>query len=208
MNRINLLLVCFALVGAAPCSAQGQAPGRTAPLRPGDALAVEVWLHPELSGTFEIDELGLIQQPLYHSLAVGGKSLAEIETTFAQFLLAFDKEPRFVVRALMKISVEGQVARPNIYRVPAPTTVPEALALAGGTVGRPDLERVVLQRGNEKQTFDVRSVDIRDAAMVVQSGDRIIVHSRHSILRDFILPIMSLSSGTYSILRVVKILKN
>jgi protein involved in polysaccharide export with SLBB domain len=212
MNRLITMFVAVTICGLLtvhPGVVRAQAaPGRSALLLPGDAVTIQVYNRPELSGTFDIDELGRIQHPLYSTLRVTGQSLDQLEASLQSFLKAYDNEPRFVVRSMMKIFVEGQVARPNIYRVPAPTTVTEAIALAGGTTGRPDLERVVLQRGGISKIYDIRNVDIREASLVLQSGDRVIVRQRKSLIRDLLIPTMSLASGVYSILRVVRILKS
>jgi len=80
-----------------------------------------------------VDQNGNIHLPLIGDLKVVGLTTAELREKLNQTLLTYYKDPVVNVRILnFKISIYGDVLRPNIYTIQNErTTITQALSLAG-----------------------------------------------------------------------------
>jgi polysaccharide export outer membrane protein len=104
----------------------------------GDELAVAVWKEPELSTQQRIMADGTISPPLLRTVPVVGLTVddvsARLEREYAQFL----KEPRVSVRVVAihsdRVFVVGEVKNPQAVPLAGPTTVVQAISMAGGFV--------------------------------------------------------------------------
>lgn len=70
---------------------------RTAQLRPGDTLTMEVWQHPDLRNTAIIDPAGTVTFPLAGTVQVTGRSLENVRKEVEQRLLQHLREVRVTV---------------------------------------------------------------------------------------------------------------
>ncbi|HVX11212.1 MAG TPA: polysaccharide biosynthesis/export family protein [Pirellulales bacterium] len=79
---------------------------------------------------------GTVQLPVVHSVSVQGLTLAEaqreIEARYTESIDGIEIIPVLVTRAPRYVYVLGEVANPGRYELVAPTTVMQAIALAGG----------------------------------------------------------------------------
>ncbi|MGI4020899.1 MAG: polysaccharide biosynthesis/export family protein [Janthinobacterium lividum] len=80
-----------------------------------------------------VDQKGDIHLPLIGNLKVAGLTTNDLREKLNQTLLTYYKDPVVNVRLLnLKVSVFGDVLRPNIYTLPNErTTLTQALSLAG-----------------------------------------------------------------------------
>ena len=80
-----------------------------------------------------VDQKGNIHLPLIGNLKVAGLTTNELREKLNQTLLTYYKDPVVNIRLLnLKVSVFGDVLRPNIYTLPNErTTLTQALSLAG-----------------------------------------------------------------------------
>lgn len=189
MMRLPLLLA--ALLAAAPLAAQpGGAPSAAAP---GDLIRLVVWRVPEFTGEFMIAPDGTILHPLLNEVRVSGVPEAEVRAQITRVLSRFETDPRFVFSLLHRVAVTGEVRTPGLYPVPTGSTIPEALAAAGGMTQFSREGRVRLHRGGETTVLDLRSPDV--ARMPIRPGDRLEVPRQTSLLRDVIAPLASVASA-------------
>jgi protein involved in polysaccharide export with SLBB domain len=93
-------------------------------------------------------------------------------------LSRFIKDPVVHARALIRVSVVGEVARPGFYAVPIDLVLPDALMLAGGATqaGRVDRMRILrgaasLLDGDRLQAAIARGATLDQLG--VQAGDRL-----------------------------------
>lgn len=108
-------------------------------IQPQDILGISVTsLNPEAwkddnKGGYLVDLDGNIQLPLVGAIKVSGLTTNVIQQQIRKKLTTYLKEPTVNVRILnFKISVIGDVAKPNVYQVENERiTVTEALGLAG-----------------------------------------------------------------------------
>ncbi|MBC7915378.1 MAG: polysaccharide biosynthesis/export family protein [Pyrinomonadaceae bacterium] len=82
---------------------------------------------------YVVNQKGEVKLPLLGNVKVTGLTTEELRAQLQRSLLTYIKEPVVNVRILnFKISVLGDVLRPDVYSVPGERiTIPEALSLAG-----------------------------------------------------------------------------
>jgi polysaccharide export outer membrane protein len=80
-----------------------------------------------------VDASGDIELPLVGNIKVTGRTTSQVRDTLKVLLRPYLKEPTVLVRFLnFKVSLLGEVARPNVYNIPNEMiTLPEALSMAG-----------------------------------------------------------------------------
>ncbi|MCC8408171.1 polysaccharide export protein [Mucilaginibacter sp. UR6-1] len=115
---------------------------------------------------YRVDQSGEIQLPLIGNLKVAGMTTEMISKEIQKRLTTYLKQPSVNVRIMnFKISVIGDVARPNVYQIPNErVTVPEALGLAGDLNITGIRNNVLLIRENDGKrqyyNLDLTSADL------------------------------------------------
>lgn len=101
-----------------------------------DVLEIFVWKEPELSTTVVVRPDGKISVPLIGEIQASGRKTAQLQEEIAGRLREYVADAR--VNVLVKevnspkISVLGEVRKPDRYSVRQKLTVLDAIALAGG----------------------------------------------------------------------------
>jgi polysaccharide export outer membrane protein len=213
--QIQLLRPLFFAVSAAMFagSARAQSPSTTSidqsVLSPGDSVRVVVWRKPEMSGDFIVGPDGTITHPLYRSVRVGGVPFGTAETNVRNFLARFEQDPQFVLEPLVRVSVLGEVGRPQVFAVRPETSVAEAVAQAGGLTqfAKRNQVRVLRRDANGIQqefVVNILDPDRRSARVRVHSGDQILVDRRTSLFRDILLPTLTVIGSVASIYLLIE----
>src|ERR687884_274943 len=127
-------------------AAQDPSRGDAPLLSPGDSVRITVWQRPELTGEFVVGPDGSLAHPLYRAVRVGGVPLTTAEANLREFLTRFEDKPQFVMEPLLRVAVEGEVKKPDVYALPPQTTISQALARAGGFTEFARTDRVRLLR--------------------------------------------------------------
>lgn len=191
--RFAVLPALFACTLAArPLAAQTSGEGAT--LNPGDHVQIAVFRAPELSGDFAVGSDGTITHPLYHAVRVVGLTQPDVEARVRTVLSRLDANPQFVVQLLLRVSVGGEVTRPNLFNLPPETTVAQAVAQAGGATEQGRLDQVRLLRGGRVTLLDLTQPGTAQDTPI-RSGDQIVVDRRRSTFRDVIAPLGSVIAG-------------
>ncbi len=151
-------------------------------LRPGDMLRVRIYLEPEMSGEFQVNEQGVVSLPRLGDLPVGTWPADSIRPRLTQGYSEYLRDPVVEVTLLRRIAVFGAVARPGLYPVDPTMTVQEALALAGGAAPDGRRDRVDLIRV-EGGTLAL-SLDDDVQRLGIRSGDQLYVPQRSWISRN------------------------
>jgi polysaccharide export outer membrane protein len=189
-----LLALGLALVAGAPGALTAQTPGGAADggLQPGDIVQVTVWERDELSGEFTVAPDGSLNHPLYRQVRVTGVPASQIEERLRSFLSAYEANPQVVVQPLYKVAVAGPVMRPDIYDLPAGTTVAQAVTQAGGVTETGERDDVRLFRQGNEIRLDL--TELEAVQMLVQSGDQIQVQVKDTegIFRGTIMPMVQI----------------
>jgi polysaccharide export outer membrane protein len=142
-TQIRWLTITIASISllAASAPAQNLKPGDSFGeseyrLGPEDVISVFVWKEEDLSVTTVIRPDGKITVPLVGELIASNKTARELQDEIQTKLTKFLASPttNIVVKEVNnpKISVFGEVKKPDIYRIKQKTTVLDAIAVAGG----------------------------------------------------------------------------
>jgi polysaccharide export outer membrane protein len=144
-------LVMFLTMSAAaqgdstPTSRQVEAVSKQAPAQPvapdyilgtDDILAISVWREPEISKTVPVRPDGKVSLPLIGEIQAKGLTPKQLQTNLTLALRSYMANPEVTVIVQevrsSKFNILGEVARPGSYPLSKPTTVVDALAIAGG----------------------------------------------------------------------------
>jgi len=102
----------------------------------GDVLAINVWKEPEVSRDVPVRSDGRISLPLVGEIRAGGRTAKQLEAEISAKLKDYVSEPEVtvIVKEIksQKFNVLGMVMRPGSYVLTNPTTVLDAIAMAGG----------------------------------------------------------------------------
>jgi polysaccharide biosynthesis/export protein len=154
----------------------------------GDVLRINVYQNADLSLEARVNESGVISYPLLGQVAVGGRSVGEVEAAIADGLKKgnFIKQPQVSVLVTQvrgnQASVLGMAGRPGRYPIEVKgMRLSELLALAGGVAsGGSDLVTLSGIRNGRpfRQKVDVSQLFGGNAAVddpIVLNGDTLYV---------------------------------
>lgn len=210
ISWLGIALFALAVVGV-PRAAQCQTPAGDArsrsfgalSLAPGDILKITVWRQPEFSCDCVVAADGTVTHPLYRTLKVEGLPMSTVEDRLRELLTHYVENPAFVMIPQFRIVVGGEVHQPNVYTVPAGTTVAAAVALAGGVTDRGRLDDVHVLRKLTTFTLNLTRPDSAALETQIRSGDQILVERRRSIMQDIILPSSSILAAAGALAGVI-----
>ena len=121
---------------------------------PEDLLLVSVWKNETLSRQLPVRPDGKISMPLLHDIDAAGLTPLQLRDKIAKALAEYMPNPEVSVTVLevrsYRVSVLGEVQRPGVLQLKAPTTVLEALAMAGGFRDFASPSKIIIFRKDEK----------------------------------------------------------
>lgn len=157
-------------------------------LGPGDIFEVRVFQQEEMTGSYSASSEGSISFPLIGTVAVSGKTPAQVEAEIRERLAdGFLKNPQVSVLVKeyksKKVSVFGQVRDPGTLGYSEGMTIIEAISQAGGFTAMARKNAVTVTRtvGGEKTTFTVPVESIGEgkaANFFMRPGDNVFVPER------------------------------
>ena len=170
---------------AAVTTPRSTASGDEYRLGAGDKLRIEVYKDPQLSQSVQVRPDGKITLPLIGDIEATGHTPIEMRDTIAKQLKEYVTNPTvtvIVVEALAsKIYVMGEVTHPGTMEMHGPTTILQALAMAGGFkefANTKDVKVLRPKSGNGVETirFNYKDVLNGDARpFYLRSGDTVVV---------------------------------
>jgi polysaccharide export outer membrane protein len=172
-------------------------PASAESLKPGDSLSISVMQDPKLDRQVLVDPSGQIAFPLAGHIHAAGMSPQALEQIIKQRLKPNYKDDDLDITVAVsgttpmeedlkpKIFVTGEVARPGSYVVRQPTTLMQAIALAGGLGPYAAKGRIMVRRkggpGENIYRFDYRAYeegqDI-EGNITLRAGDVVLVPER------------------------------
>ncbi|MHB1223740.1 MAG: polysaccharide biosynthesis/export family protein [Gemmatimonadaceae bacterium] len=161
-------------------------------LRPGDHVRVTVWRSPELSGEFAVGADGRLQHPFYNDIMAVGVTAETLREHIRLRLATMEQNPEFLVEPLLRVAVGGEVRTPSLFNVAPGTTVADVVLLGGGVTESGGMDKVKLFRDGRERSVDLRRANEGQALLVVESGDQVIVGTKKSFFRDYVVPASSL----------------
>ncbi|MGH7520174.1 MAG: polysaccharide biosynthesis/export family protein [Gemmatimonadales bacterium] len=176
--------------------------------RRGDRVALMVQGESTLTDTFTVGsgaEL-ILPPPTTGSLSLKGVLRSELEPTLTEYVGRFRNNPIVRAQPLLRIAVQGEVARGGIYAVPADAQLADALMAAGGTTEFAKANKVTISR-NGKAFWEGSAFDTDLDALGLRDGDQIVVGSSRpgrgtDNLRMAAL-LISIAGGLYGLSRAI-----
>jgi polysaccharide export outer membrane protein len=157
-------------------------------LGPEDVIDVFVWKEPDLSTTVVVRPDGKISLPLSNELDASGKTALQLQEEIAERLQKYISQPvvNVMVKQInsLKISVLGEVRKPDVYKIKTRVTVLDAIAMAGGFTDLARPNRVVVLRigpqGQERIKVNLKDAisDNHGAPLYLQPLDTVYVEGR------------------------------
>jgi polysaccharide export outer membrane protein len=155
-------------------------------LGPEDVIQVFVWKEDDLTTTAVIRPDGKISLPLVGEIVASRKTSNQLQQEVGEKLKAFVSKP--VVTVIVKevnspkVSVLGEVRKPDVYKIKQRTTVLDVVAAAGGLTEFAKKNKVDVIRDDPKgpQKFTL-NLDLmleggKAPIFYLQPGDKIYVH--------------------------------
>jgi len=152
---------------------------------PGDKLRIEVYKDPQLSQSVQVRPDGKITLPLLGDIEATDRTPLELRDSIGKALKEYITNPTvtvIVVEALAsRVYVMGEVTHPGTMDLHGPTTILQALAMAGGFKEFANTKDVKVLRpkggtGVETIHFNYKDVLTGDAKpFYLRPGDTIVV---------------------------------
>src|SRR5947209_11241786 len=169
------LSVAFVLCAA---GGRGFAQTPTTAFQAGDRILLHVEGDSALSDTFTVVAGPALRLPAIGEISLAGVRRTDLEAHLTRELGRYIKDPVVQARALIRISVVGEVTRPGYYAVPSDLVVADALMVAGGATKDARVDRLRILRGNASlwsgnalQTEIARGATLDQLG--IRAGDRI-----------------------------------
>ncbi len=149
----------------------------------GDRLLLAVEGEKELSDTFTVGLGRLLTLPLIGDVPLGGVLRSELQAYLTRRLAQNLRDPVVRAQAYVRLSIQGAVARPGFYGVPAMAPLSDVFMVAGGTTQEADLPKLRIERAGkpiwqgkalQQAIAEGRTVD--EAGLV--AGDQYVVPRR------------------------------
>jgi polysaccharide export outer membrane protein len=180
------LLAASEAVAAASVPRAAQLDDPVYRIGPEDVLQVAVWNNEPMSRTAPVRPDGRISLPLLNDVPAAGLTPVELREELLRLLSAYIPHPEVSVTVIevrsFKVTVIGQVPKPDRYELRSAATVMDLLAMAGGFTEFASRSRVVVLRSaggkTERIPFDYDKVKGGDPGQVnfqVRPGDIIVI---------------------------------
>jgi len=173
---LTVAAALFATVVAGVAQVSAQTPATA--FQVGDRILLHVEGDSVLSDTFTVVSGPALRLPNVGEITLAGVRRGDLEAYLTRELGVYIKDPVVQARALVRVSVVGEVTRPGYYAVPIDLVLADALMLAGGATkdARVDQLRVVrgsssLWSGDKLQTAIARGATLEELG--IRGGDRI-----------------------------------
>jgi len=151
--------------------------------QPGDRIFVRVEGEQALSDTFTVGAGPALVLPQVGAVPLGGVLRSELSGHVTAYLAHYIRDPVVQVRSLIRLLVDGDVAKPGYYAVPPELPLADALTAAGGlaqgakvTGMRVERDGTEIWDGHELQQALGRGYSIDQLSL--QAGDRVFVPAR------------------------------
>lgn len=149
---------------------------------PQDVLKVVVWREPDFTGLYTVHSDGKFTLPLVGDIQAGGLTAEEVQKNVATALSKLIVKPNVTVTVQQVFSqkyyMDGQIGRTGEYPLSAPTTVLEAISIAGGLRDFANGKKIYILRKDQRIRFNYKDV-IKGKNLAqniyLQPGDHVVV---------------------------------
>jgi len=145
--RVLILAALLAIPGRAAQSASLLPPDD---FQVGDRILLVVEGDSMLTDTFTVVAGPAIQLPVIGAVSLAGVPRKELEAHMRRALARYLKDPVVRARALIRVSVQGAIARPGFYAVPTDLVLADALMVAGGPIQEARVDKMRIRRNGSQ----------------------------------------------------------
>jgi len=160
MMRLVIAPLVALLTVSLPASAQEARTAGADEFRTGDRIVLRVEGEQQLTDTFTVREGPAIELPAIGRVSLAGVRRDDLEPFLTRQLGKYLKSPVLRARALVRVGILGELARPGFYNVPADALVSDLLNAAGGPTKDSKMEKARVERAG---TTVVTSDSLRKA---------------------------------------------
>jgi polysaccharide export outer membrane protein len=175
----------------------------------GDRILIHVDGEPQLSDTFTVQDGPALELPQLGTIPLHGVLRAELASHLQTQLARYLRDPVVQVQTLVRLLIEGDVARPGYYSAAPRQALTDVLVQAGGLGPRAKPSGMRVERGTEliwggQPLQDALGRGYSLDQLSLRAGDRVLVPSRGDAERTWrILGIVvTLPLAIYSITRI------
>lgn len=176
--------------------------------RRGDRIALEVQGEQALTDTFVVGSGAqlMLPAPTVGAMSLKGVLRSELQKKMEEYVGRFRNNAVVRAQPLLRLSVQGEVAKAGIYAVPADGQIADALMAAGGTTQFAKANEVSIER-NGKSFWKGSAFDTDLDTLGLKDGDQIVVGSHRpgeglANLRTVGL-LVSMAVGLYTLSRAI-----
>ena len=174
----------------------------------GDRIFVRVEGEPQLSDTFTVVPGPTLELPQVGAIALAGVLRSELQSRLQTHLAQYLRNPVVQVRSLIRIVVEGDVARPGFYAAAPQQPLSDVITAAGGFGQRAKASGIRVERGGEKiwsgaplqealgRGYSLDQLNLR-------AGDRLLVPSHGDTFRTVSL-LVTIPVAIYTLLHIFR----
>jgi protein involved in polysaccharide export with SLBB domain len=177
----------------------------------GDRILIRVDGEPQLSDTFTVAPGPALALPQLGSIALAGVLRSELKDRLETHLAHYLRDPVVQVQPLIRILVEGDVARPGFYAAAPQQPLSDLITAAGGFTQRAKSSGILVERGSDRiwsgeplQQALGRGYSLDQLSL--QAGDRLLVPTRGDGERAWRIVglVISLPIALYSLTRIAR----
>lgn len=170
----------------------------------GDRVLLEVQGEPALTDTFTVgagSEL-VLPPPTVGAMPLRGVLRVEVDSVLTAYVRRFVENALVRAEPLIRLSIQGEVARAGVYGVPADAKLGDALMAAGGTTQRANMRKLRIERTGER-IRDGASLELTIDAAHLKDGDQIVVAGHGGLNENlrFLWLVVSIAGGVYGLSR-------
>ena len=176
--------------------------------RRGDRIALMVQGEQTLTDTFVVGSGAdlMLPPPTVGSVSLKGVLRSELQPKMSEYVSRFRNNAIVRAQPLLRLSIQGEVAKAGIYAVPADAQLADALMAAGGTTQFAKSNKVTITRNGTK-IAETAAFDTDLDALNLRDGDQIVVDSKRpgtgtDNLRIAAL-LVSITAGLYGLSRAI-----
>lgn len=147
-----------------------------------DVIGVSIWREQELSRPYTVRPDGKISLFMVKEIDAAGLTPTELEASVTKAYSSILKNPIVSIQVLRveskKYYITGEVFRTGAFPLVSPTTVLQALTMAGGVREFGNAKKIIIMRGAERIKFNLKDVlkgKNLNTNIFLQPGDHIVV---------------------------------
>jgi len=197
-RRITEICSVALVLTAAPARAQraiGILDTAAPTLQAGDKVKVTVWRAADLSGEFVVAPDGMLEHPAFADLYVLGVPIPRVRAMLDSAVRTENVNAHALMEPEFRVAITGAISKPDLYFLPAGTTVVQAIAQAGGPSAPGDPTHLVLVRNGQRVVLDLTDANGPAGRVTILSGDQLTMGQRSDAFRSAIVPLTSLLSA-------------